>query len=158
MQGLCSRQRIWTSFGLQVTPLNENDVDKKSRGKPVSSGSSQRIDVTKHLFVPTYAVRDSDQVAPFFQNHTQHSLFDTESTAIGEDEDDSAESCGDGEHGDGWEEYAIGQKRSKKGKPQVLMPAHLRLGNILIIVQIHAKPSCLPLPTLSKVSSNQGNP
>jgi len=28
----------------------------------------------------------------------------------------------------------------------------VRLGNILVIIQIHAQPSMMPLPTLSKVS------
>jgi hypothetical protein len=44
------------------------------------------------------------------------------------------------------------RKRKPKGShPQrQLHPAQIRLGNILVIVQIHADPTNLPLPTLSK--------
>jgi len=42
-------------------------------------------------------------------------------------------------------EYYLDEKKNR------FLPAGLRIGNMLLIVQIHAQPCALPLPTLSKV-------
>ena len=43
-------------------------------------------------------------------------------------------------------------KRKRKKARKWLLPAGIRLGKILVVVQIEAEPSSLPLPTLSKAS------
>jgi hypothetical protein len=91
-------------------------------------------------------VKDNEQVSAFFQsdsNHKQLLQFSNSShEAIYDDGEDT-----DGE---------IEGKTSKKQKigrneQHDLLPAHVRLGKILVVVRIRAAPSSLPLPTLSKV-------
>jgi hypothetical protein len=123
VQGLASKKQMWNTFGLQVTHHVSNH------------GSLSRL--------PVYEVKDSAQVAPFFENHSRGGLLDDDgdSSASSEFEPDP--------------EYDMprGRKRKPKGSRRAqrqLHPAQIRLGNILVIVQIHADPSSLPLPTLSK--------
>jgi hypothetical protein len=125
VQGVISKQSMWTSFGLAV---------------------SQGTDLTAQdlrLFVPTYQVKDADNVASFF-HRSPHQLFEASGEGTekehGTQEDEDA--CA--------EEGNEGGKRESQKHMSILLPAHLRLGNLLLIVQIHAKPSSLPLPTLSK--------
>lgn len=80
---------------------------------------------------PRYDVRDSDQVDSLIKRGV-HDLLD--SSQKQKDANDT-EINEDHEEGVGFR----------------MLPAKIRLGNILVIVQIHAKPSTLPLPTLSKV-------
>lgn len=93
-----------------------------------------------------FEVHDSSQVAPFLKQST-HSLFqdrcrDYESNGE-EDEEDADEFD---------VEWCRGKRQMKRRKRYIL-PAALRLGHVLMVVQIRAKPSTLPLPTLSKVST-----
>jgi hypothetical protein len=98
-----------------------------------SSSSSHDQDGT---WVPTFEIQDSEQVAPFFQSQT-HALWEAR-----EGHDD------DGDTDDIEARFRKRKKESRSG----LLPAKVRLGEILVIVQIHADPLSLPLPTLSKVS------
>jgi hypothetical protein len=138
VQGITQKQSTWNSFGLRVTPTTSlgafAEVEDDDDGESSSLGPGE-------LFVPTYAVRDSDQVAPFIRSGT-HDLYDMEAWDDGAEGDDSS-SSGD--------ERGRRPSRKKKSTKNEFLPAHLRLGNILLIVQITAKPSSLPLPTLSKV-------
>ena len=120
VQGLLSKRRMWNSFGLEVTSMGNDPAD------PIKA--------------PTFLVRDSDQVAPFLQKNGQHQLFSPN------DDHDSD----DGSLGDLDSVSSLHRKRSSKGVVERIFPAKIRLANILVIVQIHAKPSVLPLPTLSK--------
>lgn len=83
-----------------------------------------------------FEVSDSSQVAPFLKP-TAHSLF--EGHYQDSDNDEFDKRCRG--------------KRKKVCQVKCILPAALRLGYVLMIVQIRAKPSALPLPTLSKVSS-----
>jgi hypothetical protein len=86
-------------------------------------------------------LKDSAQVASYFTQYQAHCLF--------EEEFDEDESIHNSDNDDTYEKDA--RKRKKKEKV-LLLPAGLRLGKILIIVQLNANPTDLPLPTLSKVS------
>ena len=120
IHGLASKTRIWNSFGLEVTTnFNTGNVNA----------------------IPTFDVRDSDQVMPFF-NKGAHNLLECD---IDSESDDDSESDNDTDH------VSIGAKRKRHRSSRQLLPASLRLGNILLIVQIHAEPATLPLPTLCKV-------
>jgi hypothetical protein len=133
---MVQQQSTWNSFGLHITqsscargqhlPTNfgQDDDDSSSRSGG-GSVESQPLDHQQDLFVPTFGVRDSTQVAPFLQSGI-HDLYE-----LNQEEENSDAASVHGRHG--------------------FLPAHLRIGNILVIVQIHAKPSSLPLPTLSKV-------
>lgn len=136
VQGIVQKQSTWNSFGLHVSPAtSDRDFPFEQNDDSSADTEDDHADsgMPGELFVPTYDVRDSDQVAPFIRRNT-HDLYDMDN------EDDGSASSGD----DG---SARGGRRDRNG----FLPAHLRLGNILLVVQIHAKPSSLPLPTLSKV-------
>lgn len=122
VQCLASKKRMWNSFGLDVH-LN--------------------IDPENTNSVPTFDVRDSEQVIPFFKQGA-HNLLE------GSD-DDCTEAAEDSDNDHDGDLHVAGSKRSKRTSPRNLLPASVRLGSILVIVQIHAEPSVLPLPTLSKV-------
>lgn len=122
VQCLASKKRMWNSFGLDVH-LN--------------------IDPANTSSVPTYGVLDSEQVIPFFKQGAHNLLEDNGDESI-ENVDDS-----DDEHDS--ELRVTGSKRSKLPNRRNLLPAAVRLGSIFVVVQIHAEPSMLPLPTLSKV-------
>lgn len=120
-----SNSDTWNSFGLNVTRKNGDDQG------PMSSNE---------LNTPTFVVNDSAQVTPFLKD-TTHSLFrdqcvDWDQASSDDDEFDTKNRRG---------------KRKKMRQMRCLLPAALRLGGILMVVQIRAKPSALPLPTLSKV-------
>lgn len=106
---------IWASFGLSFLGTAGNEQDNS--------------------WTNTFAIRDSDQVAPFFQSHN-HQLWE-----------DKQEPKNDR---DGDEDQETGRKRRTREMGRVMMPAKVRLGKILILVDIVAIPSMLPLPTLSK--------
>lgn len=112
--GLASKKRMWNSFGLEV---------------------NMNIDPGNVNAIPTFDVRDSDQVMPFF-NQGAHNLLECDTDSGSDDETDP---------------ISIGAKRKRNRGNRQLLPASLRLGNILLIVQIHAEPATLPLPTLCKV-------
>jgi hypothetical protein len=124
VQGLVAKKSMWRSFGLDVT-FQPNPAD------PVK--------------LPVYHVKDSDQVAPFFEKRNHAVLRE----ASDDEKSDSGKSDSDK---DEEESQAPGDKRKRRLRLFKLLPAKIRLANVLVIVQIHAIPAILPLPTLSKVS------
>ncbi|KAI2500016.1 Histidine ATPase [Fragilaria crotonensis] len=123
VQCVATKQSMWSSFGLSA-----------------SHGTDQTASDLR-LFVPTYAIRDSDSVASFFQNRSPHQLFELQDIEDGDDDQSEAENGEDDE---------LAHRPKNRAQTSHLLPAHLRLGNILVVIQIHAHPSSLPLPTLSK--------
>ena len=124
VQCLASKQSMWASFGLSAkigTDLTAQDL---------------------RLFVPTYDIRDTDSVASFFQNRNPHQLFEMHDHDGGNNVDTGRPEVG--------EETEYESKPKSQARSTQLLPAHLRLGKMLVIIQIHAQPSSLPLPTLSK--------
>lgn len=88
---------------------------------------------------PMFGVEDSAQVAPFF-NESAHGLFHGKPDATQSSDDNTFDL-----------ENLTRKRKKEKNDPMSLLPAALRLGEMMMIVQIRAKPSALPLPTLSKV-------
>ncbi|KAL3934818.1 MAG: hypothetical protein SGBAC_009548, partial [Bacillariaceae sp.] len=107
---------IWGSFGLHVTQSNERN---------------------QHSWTPLFDVRDSDQVASFFQQR-QHRQSDETRSA-------------DGDFLDNGEKTLANMRKLRSGDAAILLPAKLRLSDITVLVRIQAAPTTLPLPTLSKV-------
>jgi hypothetical protein len=142
VHGISSSQAVWNSFGLQITSTSET-ISESSRTTANDHDvhedddqDSPTIQAPVRLFVPVYSVRDSDQVAPFFQRGV-HDLFEDDGSHVDDTEDDES----------------IDSEGNPNRQSRVrLLPAHIRLGEILVIVQINAEPSSLPLPTLSKES------
>jgi hypothetical protein len=97
--------------------------------------------------VPTYAVKDSDRVIPFLKTN-QHGLFEeSQGSDDSSSEDDSEDDL-----------ELVGNKRRRgKRSRRIFLPADARLGKMLLVVQIHAEPSQLPLPTLCKGRIPQDN-
>ena len=118
-----------------------NKVVWGSFGLQVTKSSTSNADTA---WIPVFHVQDSDQIAPFFQSRT-HALWEAS-------KDDHLEADDD----DGGMDAAL--KKRKRATQDFLLPAKLRLGKILLIIQIHAQPSFLPLPTLSKVKKNVASP
>ena len=122
---ISSNTSNWNSFGLNLQNSEKSDLD------PIEQNTI------------TFDLKDSAQVAPFLKS-TTHLLFRGQSQS-----DDRSSS----EDDDSDIENIRGSKRKKKeGHVKCILPASLRLGDVLMVVQIRATPSCLPLPTLSKVS------
>ena len=91
-------------------------------------------------------IPSTPQVAPFLKS-TTHSMFQEQSQ-------DYNQSSSDDDDNDDFDMENIGRrKRKKERKVRCILPANMRLGDVLMVVQIRAKPSALPLPTLSKVRS-----
>ena len=154
VRGISSKLSLWNSFGLDIAKI---DSPKVSNTFQVAHKTNKDVDLNKsklselELHIPMFAIKDSIQVLPYFQSST-HALF--ESKEIGEKSEIEA-NYADSKAGDceNSSEVTLNcQKRNKIEYGKRLLPANLRIGNILMIVQIHAKPSALPLPTLSKVS------
>ncbi|CAB9511646.1 expressed unknown protein [Seminavis robusta] len=136
VQGLLLKKRVWNSFGLEVTstgPLGQSAVQGDSH--------AGKLALTK---LPTFQVHDSDQVAPFFKS-ANHALF--EDTFDEEPEEEEEDSDLDIDIEDVLRRQG---KRKRKKRRNWLLPAGIRLGKILVVMQIDAEPSTLPLPTLSK--------
>lgn len=124
-QSISSKKRMWHSFGLEVNRIS-----------PQPGTNAEKL--------LKFEVKDSDQVAPFFQksNHARLHVdeYETDDESTSDEHDLEFESSRDSRRRG---------RRRKKGS-SVLLPAAQRLGKILVVIQIHAKPSTLPLPTLSK--------
>ena len=123
-----SNSDTWNCFGLCVTRKNENNQGTE----PLTEQNT-----------PTFEVNDSAQVAPFLTT-SSHSLFYDQSKGL-----DHLNSSDD----DDFDTENRRWKTKKERQVRCHLPAAVRLGHILMIVQIRAKPSALPLPTLSKVIS-----
>lgn len=126
VQGITSSSSTWKSFGLHVARTNERSRKALQQGR---------------TFVPYFAVSDSDHVAPFFARGI-HDRFEEVHINGSEDERE------DGRDID--QRSQVKKRKRASVKKMLLLPAHLRIGNILLLVQINANPSTLPLPTLSK--------
>jgi hypothetical protein len=125
VQGLSSKKRMWNSFGLNVNlKVEPSNINK--------------------LLV--FEVTDSEQVAPFFKSGAHNLLEQDDGNDVesenGVDDNDSFDIPAD----------AVTKRKRNKLRHRNLLPASVRLGNILVIAQIHAEPTSLPLPILSKVS------
>lgn len=95
---------------------------------------TQSSDSDKNSWTPLFDIGDSGQVAPFFQQH-QHGLWTGGSN--------EAPNRGNNE-----------KERKRKHKSLsngFFPPAKARLGEVTVVIKIQASPSCLSLPTLSKV-------
>ena len=128
VKGVAEKRTLWNSFGLEISPLSQCSLGKSQNPGP---------NMSSLLHIPTFSIRDNAQLSHYFtaRNHV-HSQFEDFSC-------DDESSC------DSDDERYRG-KRKKKQSP-LLLPAEIRLGKILLIVQLHAKPVHLPMPTLSKV-------
>mmetsp|Transcript_13621 Transcript_13621/g.20733 ORF Transcript_13621/g.20733 Transcript_13621/m.20733 type:complete len:583 (+) Transcript_13621:499-2247(+) len=115
-----ANQCIWSSFGLSVNHEKPSKLE------------------TLCPFIPTYTVKDGDRVASFYQK-SPHQLFENSFCEENQYLSENRQT-----------DKLDGQGFSKSPSEFLLLPAHLRLGNMLMIIQINAKPSLLPLPTLSK--------
>ena len=91
---------------------------------------------------PSLGISDSSQVAPFLRTST-HSLYQSQHDALSTSDDDDDDDFD-------LEDIHNTRKRKKEQQARCILPAAQRLGDMLIVVQIRAKPSALPLPTLSK--------
>jgi len=122
---ISSNTSNWNSFGLNLQNSEQSDLD------PIEQNTI------------TFDLKDSAQVAPFLKS-TTHSLFRGQSQS--DDKSSSEDDDSDVENMRG------GKRKKKEGRVKCILPASLRLGDVLVVVQIRATPSALPLPTLSKVS------
>ena len=102
--------------------IKGNGEGALSNHEPLSASS---------LNIPMFEIRDATELAPYFRTNT-HDLFEIEEEDETEDDD-------------------LGEQTAKR-RARKKLPAGIRIGNVLMIVQLHATPSALPLPTLSKVS------
>ena len=139
VRGIAAKKAMWNSFGLDILPRPE-----------ASSTRSGATEGTTHSYVPRYEIRDSAQVAPFFQQN-QHALYESDDDErVGEEEDCYSDEYGQLLYSVSDRAHSGGRPKRVRGANKKILPADLRLGNVLVIVQIHANPSALPLPTLSK--------
>lgn len=122
VQKISNNASNWNAFGL--------DVSFKKLGESDNSGDDN---------TPMFGVEDSAQVAPFF-SESAHGLFHGKPDETQSSDDDTFDP-----------ENLTRKRKKEKSGLQSLLPAALRLGEMMMIVQIRAKPSALPLPTLSKV-------
>jgi hypothetical protein len=128
---------VWGSFGLDI------------RRKNVNQAEAGTFPHGKCRWTPTYELQDHSQVSSYIQKDSNHkqllSLVDDESGASEDDDDDIQD----------WnsqDSQARKRKRRLKDQDDSLLPAGLRLHEVLVVVRIRAAPSSLPLPSLSKVS------
>ena len=118
VQMLCNKG-LWGSFGLQVKKSSESNIP---------------------CWTPQFDVRDSEQVAPFFQSQN-HRLWEGRQEDSNDNEDLN----------DGNEEDEEAKKRKRRLPRELpLLPAKVRICHLIVIVYIRASPSSFPLPTLSK--------
>lgn len=151
----------WTASMVLVRMVNR--IPLLDSSEAVACGLVQSIASKKHVWnsfglevsqnstanvakLLCFNVTDSEQVAPFFRRGN-HALLEEEDDDEDEDETGTPE-----------ENVILGKKRRRRRGPRHVLPASVRLGNILLVVQIYARPSTLPLPTLSKGRLPVNNP
>jgi len=158
VQGILQKRRVWNSFGLEVSSTGARTQESyRSRRKIIQEPFNEQEVRYKNEVIPTFQVRDSDQVRPFLRN-ANHALFDDPCEKDGSNYDNGTEEEEGGDYDDNGIGIGIGvedafskkRRRRKKTNKKWILPARVRLGNILVLVQIDAEPSQLPLPTLSK--------
>lgn len=123
---------LWNSYGLEIAAV-----------QALPGRDQEHASISEALHVPTFSLGDTAHVAPFFTKNTVHELLS---------DDESSDVDGDDDSLSGSEERAAATRKRRRRSKMALKPAGLRLGNVLIIIQLNAKSSELPLPTLSKVS------
>lgn len=138
VQGLSRNRRMWNSFGLEVAPLNRSSrsCSQSTHATTSNTFTNDKYSSSSYLFMPTFSLRDSANVAPYFVQNRTHGLFEDDESSFSSDDDSYSKTR---------------RKRKTKKKNIPLLPAGLRLNRVLIIVQLEANPQELPLPTLSKV-------
>jgi hypothetical protein len=135
---------VWGSFGLDI------------RRKTVYNSQNCDSVPQRCKWTPTFELQDHKQVAAYLQkdsNHKQLRSLMEDDEEESEDKENNLEECN---HKD-----SRARKRTRKPKlrhKQDLLPAGLRLHEVLVVVRIRAAPSSLPLPTLSKASSGYYQP
>jgi hypothetical protein len=148
VQGVIAQDSVWQSVGLDVS-------------LSTTSGGTTNASL---LRVPTFGVKDSHQVLPFLKS--QRTPFDDGDDDDGDEkEKDESDNDSDNESLDQIiVQYQHRRSRKRRHRahrrrlPQtIFLPADARLGKILLVVHIHAKPSQLPLPTLCKGRIPQDN-
>ena len=140
VHGLAAKHHLWSSYGLSLS-MSSNDG---SDGHSMMTGS------------PVFAVDDNETMRPFLRGQSNvHRQIDSQSDD--EDDDDSDYSARNDRTAlvNRWGCTGNKKRANSARSKQATLPAHLRLGDILMIVQIQAEPSALPLPTLSKVCQTQ---
>lgn len=128
------QKTLWNAFGLEISAVVDSLLNGDCKDSFIHEG----------ILAPTFYLRDSTHVELFISkpNRNHAMISDDESAFNGSDSEDS-------DNGN-----VLSSKRKKRqGRSTLrsLKPAGLRLGNILVIVQLSAKSVDLPLPTLSKV-------
>jgi len=112
---------VWGSFGLEVTKNAATHHDITDTN-------------THHtISTPSFQLRDSSIIAPFINRNINHRQLRPRSQNMINDND-----------------YDNDTENKKRKRDNDLLPANIRIGTILVVVHIHAAPSSLPLPTLSK--------
>jgi hypothetical protein len=114
---------VWGSFGLDVT--------KNAATIHETHDTTSRHPTTS---TPSFQLRDSNIIAPFINRNINHRQLraSNRDTTNDDNEEENKKRKRDDDYQDG------------------LLPANIRIGTILVVVQIRAAPSSLPLPTLSK--------
>lgn len=131
------QKTVWNSFGLEISAVADSLLDDDGKDSFIHEG----------ILAPTFCLRDSAHVQIFISkpNRNHAMMSDDESTSNGSDSEDSDI--------DNVLHSLSSKRKKRRGRSTLrsLKPAGLRLGNILVIVQLSAKSVDLPLPTLSKV-------
>ncbi len=96
----------------------------------------ESIDSATNSWTSHFAIRDSDRVAPFLRSRN-HQLWE-------------AEQDHDSVGGENPEEKGTEKRKRETNDQMLMLPAKVRLGKILLLVNVDAVPTVLPLPTLSK--------
>jgi hypothetical protein len=99
------------------------DIDRGTTVAPDTSSSS----------TPSFLLRDNSLIAPFINKNLNHKQLKVDDYNSIHSHDNKAE------------------KKKRERDQKDLLPANVRIGTILVVVQIRAAPSSLPLPSLSKV-------
>lgn len=147
VQGIASMKTTWKTFGLDISIFaDEEERGGEGEGEETSNDTRDGREIkgngegalsnheplsASSLNIPMFEIRDATELAPYFRTNT-HDLFEIEEEDETEDDD-------------------LGEQTAKR-RARKKLPAGIRIGNVLMIVQLHATPSALPLPTLSKVS------
>ncbi|KAG7355976.1 histidine kinase, DNA gyrase B-, and HSP90-like ATPase [Nitzschia inconspicua] len=125
---------VWGSFGLDVS----RTTAFHSQGDSTANGRCK--------WTPTFELRDHNQVSTYIQRDSNHKQL---LSLVDEQTEESDSDDTDFEDWNSQDSQARKRKRSAKNQ-QELLPAGVRLHEVLVVVRIRAAPSSLPLPTLSK--------
>jgi Histidine kinase-, DNA gyrase B-, and HSP90-like ATPase len=107
----------------------KNSVFWSSFGLTVFGGTESDEDT----WINRFMVRDCDQVAPFFRTSTHDLWHGNKDNEVKQDDANALE----------------GKKRKHKAV-KAMLPAKVRLGRILVVVDVQAEPNVIPMPSLTK--------